>query len=174
MPDRRLSRPSRLNSAVLLLARHARPAGVTNGSGSRRADVEPDAGVLRAEVGRAVRPRAAAAVAGRLAEDDVLRQVLVERAQAVADPRADGREGPLADVPAGVQLELGPVVVVGRPQRADHGDVVGARADVLPPVADRQAALAVAAGSRCSGPSARLPAAVARVAGDDVLAAAPG
>src|SRR5262249_13501569 len=107
------------------------------------ADVEADAGVLGAEVAGAVRPGAAAAVAGGAAEHAVLRQVGVEGAQAVGHPRADGRVGALADVPAGVPLQLGAVVVVGRPQRADDGDVVGAGACVLPPVADGEAGLAV-------------------------------
>ena len=43
------------------------------------------------------------------------------------DPRADRGELPFERVPAGVELELGPVVVVGRPHRADDGDVVDAR-----------------------------------------------
>ena len=51
--------------------------------------------------------------------------------------------GPLADVPAGVELELGAMVVVRSPERADDRDVVGTRADVLPPVADLEPALAV-------------------------------
>ena len=130
--------------------------------------VEPDAGVLRPEVGRPVRPRAAATIAGRLAEHDVLRQVLVERAQTVGNPGADRGMSPLADVPAGVELELGAVVVVGSPERADHGEVVGTRADVLPPVADLQPALAVfpEAGVQAHQD---LAAAVRRVARDDVF-----
>ena len=67
-----------------------------------------------------------------------LRQVVVERAQAVMDPRADRRERPFERVPAGVELKLGPVVVVGRPHRADDGQVVGMAAQMRPPVADLQ------------------------------------
>ena len=58
------------------------------------------------------------------------------------NPRADRRKLPFEHVPAGVELQLGPVVVVGRPHRADHGEVVDARADVRPPVADLDARLA--------------------------------
>src|SRR5204862_2355 len=87
------------------------------GVGVARADVETDAAVFRAEIGRAVRPGAAAAIAGRRAEYDILRQVLVESAQAIVDPRADGRISSFADMPAGVPLQLGAVVVVGGPQR---------------------------------------------------------
>src|SRR5439155_8435504 len=114
---------------------------------------------------------AAAAVAGRGAEHDVLGQVLVEGAEAVTGPAADGRERSLADVPAGVELELRPVVVVAGPERADHGEVVGARADVLPPVGDLEAALAVAAEAGAEAHE-DLAVAVLGVAGDDTTAVA--
>ena len=48
-------------------------------------------------------------------------------------------------MPAGVELELGAVVVVGRPHRADDGEVVDAGAHVRPPVADLEPALAALA-----------------------------
>ena len=83
--------------------------------------------MLGAEVAGAVAVHAAAAVGDRRAQDDELRQVVVERAEAVVDPRADRRERPFEHVPAGVELELGAVVVVGGPHRADDGDVVDAR-----------------------------------------------
>ena len=83
---------------------------------------------------------AAAAIGDRRAQHDELRQVVVERAQSVMDPRADRRKLPFEHVPAGVELQLGAVVVVGRPHRTDHGDVVDAGADVRPPVADLDAA----------------------------------
>ena len=167
MPARRLSRPSRPNSAACSSRAHAR-ARRDERQRLLAVGVEPDAGVLGPEVGRAMRPRAAAAIAGRLAQHDVLRQVLVERAQAVGDPRADRGMRPFADVPAGVELELGAVVVVGRPERADDGDVVGARADVLPPVADLQAALAVLPEARVQAHQ-DLAAAVRRVGRDHVF-----
>ena len=40
-----------------------------------------------------------------------------------------------------MELKLGPVVVVRRPHRTDHGDVVDARAEMRPPVADFDPAL---------------------------------
>ena len=61
------------------------------------ADVQANAGMVRSEVRRPVRPRTAAAIPGRSAEHHVFGQVLVERSQAIGDPGADGREGPLAD-----------------------------------------------------------------------------
>src|SRR5207244_3256828 len=109
---------------------------------------EADAGVLRAEIRRAVRPRAAAAIARRRAEHDVLRQILIERAQAIANPRADRRKGALARMPAGVPGELSAVVVVIGPQRAHDGDVVRAFADVPPPIRDHEPALTVTAIAR--------------------------
>src|SRR5262249_21768650 len=116
----------------------------------------------------------AAAVAGRHAEHGVGRQVGIQGAQAVCSPRADGRvRAALADVPAGVPLQLGAVVVVGRPQRADDGKVIGAGADVLPPVGDGEAGLAVLleAGVQAHELAA---AAVGGVGGDDVLDARVG
>jgi hypothetical protein len=56
---------------------------------------------------------------------------------------ADGREEALEDVPAGVELELGRVVVVGGPHRAHHRQAVHAAGQVRPPVADLDAALAL-------------------------------
>ncbi len=58
------------------------------------------------------------------------------------DPRADRRELTLEHVPASVELKLGAMIVVGRPHRADDGDLVDARADVRPPVADLDSGLA--------------------------------
>ena len=59
-----------------------------------------------------------------LANDDVLRQVVVQRAETVVRPRPDGWELSLANVPAGVKLQVRAVVVVFGPHRADHSDVV--------------------------------------------------
>ena len=118
---------------------------MAKGSGFLRVDRELDAVVLGAEVARPVAAHAAAAIGDRRAQHDELRQVVVERAEAVVDPRADRGKLPLEHVPAGVELELGAVVVVGRPHRADDGDVVDAVAEVRPPVADLDAALAALA-----------------------------
>ena len=60
-------------------------------------------------------------------------------------PGAERRVRAVEDVPAGVELVLGGVVVVGGPDRAHHGDVVDAGADVRPPVADLDAAAAALA-----------------------------
>ena len=62
---------------------------------------------------------------------DELRQVVVERAQPVVHPGAQRGELAVQHVPAGMELRLGPVVVVGGVHRADEGDVVGTGADVL-------------------------------------------
>src|SRR5262249_57385311 len=53
-----------------------------------------------------------------------------------------GRVVAVDDVMAGVEFVLGGVVVVGHPHRADDGQVIDAGADVRPPVADLDAALA--------------------------------
>ena len=71
-----------------------------------------------------------------LAQEHELRQVLVERAQAVMDPRAEHRLRLVERVAAVVHLELGGVVVVGRVHRPDDRHVVDARRQVRQPVAD--------------------------------------
>ena len=137
----RVQPPEQLELALLLLVVDVGPG---RGEGERvlRVDGQLDAVVVGAEVVGPVSSASAAAVGDGRAQDDELRQVVVERAQAVVDPRADGREIPLEHVAAGVELELGAVVVVGGPHRADDGDVVDAVAQVGPPVADLDPALA--------------------------------
>ena len=78
-----------------------------------------------------------------VAHRDELRQVVVERAESVVHPGAERRELAVEHVPAGVELRLGAVIVVGRVHRADDGDVVDAASHVRHPVAHLDAALAV-------------------------------
>ena len=59
---------------------------------------------------------------------DELRQIVVERAEAVMDPGPQGRELAVEHVPAGVELRLRAVVVVGRVHRAHDGEPVDAAA----------------------------------------------
>ena len=119
---------------------------VSAGRGERQRvpgiDRELNAVVLGPKVARPMAAEPAAAVGDRRAHHHELRQVVVERAQAVADPRADRGKDSFEHVPAGVELQLGAVIVVGRPHRADDGQVVDARADVRPPVADLDPGLA--------------------------------
>src|SRR5262245_1467800 len=116
-----------------------------------------------------MRPRAAAAIAGRLSEDDILRQVLIQRSEPIGDPRTDRRKCPLARMPAGVPGELSAVVVVIGPERADDSDIVGALADVPPPIRDHEPALPVTPVARVEAHE-HVAIAVRRVAGDDVAA----
>jgi hypothetical protein len=71
--------------------------------------------VLGTEVVGAVPFLSAAAVGQRRAEDHELRQVVVERAEAVVDPRAERGEEPVEQVPAGVELKLCAVVAIFGP-----------------------------------------------------------
>ncbi len=107
-----------------------------------RVERQRHAGMLRAEVvgvdGRPIRRVA------RTAEDDELGQVLVERAQAVVGPAAEARLGLVEAVPAGVDLVLGRVVVVGRPQVADEDEVIDTAGEVRPPIGDRDSRAAMA------------------------------
>ena len=81
-----------------------------------RVGVEPNASILRAEIRAAVCPRAAAAVAGGLAEHHVFREVLVKRSQPVTYPRAYGRMGAFAYMPPGLKRQLRAVIVIERPE----------------------------------------------------------
>src|SRR5438105_3367859 len=105
--------------------------------------MQPHAGVFGAEVTGAVSPFAAAAVAGRRAEHDILRQILIQRTKPITDPGANGRKGAFARMPARVPGELRAVVVVDGPEGPDDSEVVGTGSDVFPPVSNFQTALAV-------------------------------
>ena len=76
-------------------------------------------------------------------EHDESRQVVVERAEPVVHPGTDGRKCPFEHVPAGVELELRPMIVVRRPHRADDGNVVDTAGDVREPIANLDARLPV-------------------------------
>ena len=125
-----------------MIAPSAGPSG-TPGPGERqgvgRVDLEEHARVLGAEVIGVGGPHAL--VFERWPHRDELRQVVAQRPEAVVDPRADRRVAAVEQMPAGEELQLGAVVVVGRVHRADHGDVVDAAAHVRPPVADLDPAL---------------------------------
>ena len=73
---------------------------------------------------------------------DELREILVQRAEAVIHPGADRRFLHIEHVPARVELHLRAVVVVRRPHGADHGNIIHAVPEVREPVADLDAAAA--------------------------------
>ena len=75
----------------LLLGRHGGVGGPDEGERLLRIGDEPDARVLRAQVGGAMSGGPAAAIARGHAEDDVLGEVLIQRAESVANPRANRR-----------------------------------------------------------------------------------
>src|SRR5436305_1884238 len=103
---------------------------------------QPPTGVYGPEAGGPVCRDTTTAVAGRAAKDDELRQVVAQCPQAIVNPGADRWMEALEDVPAGVELQLGGVIVVGRPHRAHDGEVVGTLAEARPPVAEFHAILA--------------------------------
>ena len=72
------------------------------------------------------------------------RQIVRHRAKTIRHPRAKRRHTRLQHVAAAVELHLRTVVVVRRPHAADEGDLVRTGADVREPVADFDAALAIA------------------------------
>ena len=152
----------------LLLARRAERAAGDPRQRPRGVRAQPHAGMLRTEIARAVRPRAAAAVTRGCAEHDVLRQVGIHAAEAVAGPRSHRRQSAFPDMPARVPCELRAVVVVLGPERAHHGEIIRASADMREPVAHHESALAVVliAGVERHDDLAVL---VRRIAADDVL-----
>ena len=139
--ESRFEPPQQLELVRPALRGRPRVPGAANGSGFLRIDRELNAVVLRAQITRTVAAEPAAAIGDRRAHDHELRQIVVQRAQPIVNPRADRGKLPFKDVPAGVKLQLGAVVVVGRPHRADDREVVDASADVRPPVADLDAGL---------------------------------
>ena len=130
--------------------------------------IQPHAGVLRAEVAGTKRPRAAAAIARGHAEHNETGEIFVHRPEAVGGPRADGRVRALARMAAGLEGELRAVIVVNGPERAHHGEIIRAGADVLEPVADDQSALAVGLVAGLERED-DLAIAVARIAADHVF-----
>ncbi len=90
--------------------------------------------VRRAEITGAMSAHPAATIGDRLSHDYKLRQVIVQRAEAVMRPGADSGEFPFKTVTAGVELVLRPVIIVGRPHRPHDGHVVDAVPQVRPPV----------------------------------------
>ena len=137
----RFNRSSSSNSACCS-SRKTPWAGRPNASGLFGSATKRHAVVLGAEVIGPMRLVTAAAIGQRSAQHDELRQVLVQRAQAVVNPRADRRKIAVEHVAAGVKLQLGAVIDVVGPHRANDREVVDARADVRPPIADFDAAFA--------------------------------
>ena len=107
-----------------------------------RIDRQLHAVVSRAEIVGSMCPDATAAIGDRRAHHDELRQRVVQRTESVIHPRANRRVRSFERMPAGVKLKLCSVIVVGRPHRPHDGQVVRALADVRPPIADLQPALA--------------------------------
>src|SRR5262245_66342513 len=97
--------------------------------------------MFRAEIRGTVGTGAATAIARSAAQYDKLRQIVAQRPEAVVHPRPNRWMEPVKDVPPGVQLKLCRMIVVGRPHRADYGEVVDRMRQVRPPIADFNAAL---------------------------------
>src|SRR5438105_675054 len=87
----------------------------------------------------------AATIGQRRSQHDELRQVIVQRAKAVMRPGADRGKVAINAVAARMELKLCAMIAVFGPHRADNGEVIGAIADVRPPVADFDPALAALA-----------------------------
>ena len=110
-----------------------------------RVGYERNAVVLGPQVVGAVDFLAAAAIGRRRAHHDKLRQVFIERAQAIVHPGPDRREKAIEPVAARVKLKLRAVVDVVGPHRAHDREVIDASADVRPPITNLDAAFAALA-----------------------------
>ena len=91
------------------------PGGRREGERVRRIDAHRNAAVLGAEVVGVVGAHPAAAVGRTIAEHHELREVVVQGAEPVMGPRPDRGKVSFEFQAAGVKLQLGSVVVVGRP-----------------------------------------------------------
>ena len=127
----------------LLLGRDRTFRRFDEGQWFLRIHIQPDTSVLRTEIRGAMCERAAATISRGHAEHHVLRQVFVDRSQAVADPRADRRMLQLARMAARLPGQLRAVIVMNGPERAHHREIVRAFANVFEPIAHDQPALAV-------------------------------
>ena len=87
-------------------------------------------------------PHLRAAIGGMLAEDDIRRQIGVERAQAEAEPGPDAGQGDRGRTGVHRQHRLKMLDDVGV-QAADHAQFVGHARQMRKQLADRQARLAV-------------------------------
>ena len=74
---------------------------------------------------------------------DELGKIVIQRAEPVGDPCTDRRSGRIESMFAGMELNLGPVIVVGRPHRANYRDIIDTAADVREPVAHLDTALPI-------------------------------
>lgn len=133
--------PSRLRFAACSSC--VTPSAADEGQRFLRIHVQAHAAVFGAEIGRAVRERAAAAIARRHAEHDISAD-FIDLAEAVTHPRANGRMLQLARMPPRLPGQLRAMIVVNRPERAHHREeLVRAFAHILERVADDQSARAL-------------------------------
>src|SRR5262245_21794564 len=84
----------------------------------------------------------AATVGYAIAHDNELRQVLIERAEAVVNPGADRGKIAVEFVTSGMELQLRAVVNVVREHRPNDGQFIDTAADMGPPIAYFDAAFA--------------------------------
>src|SRR6266513_5505691 len=106
-----------------------------------RIDGQLHTAVLGTKIISANRSKAAAIGRDHRTQDNELGEILIERAQAVMHPGANGGVIPLEKLATSVKLQLRAMIVVGRPGRANKRDIVGALSQVRPPVADFDPAL---------------------------------
>lgn len=74
-----------------------------------------------------------------VSDGDELGEILVERAEAIIDPGAEGGEFAIEGIAPAMELGLCHVIAVGGPHGADDGEAIGVAGDVGEPVGDFEA-----------------------------------
>ena len=74
-----------------------------------------------------------------VSDGDELGEILVERAEAIIDPGAEGGEFTIEGIAPAMELGLCHVIAVGGPHGADDGEAIGVAGDVGEPVGDFEA-----------------------------------
>ena len=140
MTVERRDRPEPPHEIELVLLLPGRLRGMAAAEGERIGRIEGQGhpGVLRAEIERV--DRLPGVAPRRPPQHHVARQIVVERAEPVGSPCAETRLRFVEPVPAGVDLVLGSVVVVGRPHVPYETEVVDDTGERGPPIGDLDAA----------------------------------
>src|SRR5436190_14417011 len=77
------------------------------------------------------------------ADGNELRQIVIERAEAIVHPGAEGWKLSIEHVASGMELGLGTVIAICGPHRTDEGNTVHVSSGMREPVAHFNAALPV-------------------------------
>src|SRR5688572_31390100 len=106
-------------------------------------NVQPHASEFGPKIRSTVSERATATIAGGDAEDYILGKIFIQRSKPIAHPCAEARMFELARMTTGLPGELRAVIIVNRPKRTDHRDIIRAFAEMPKPIAHHEPGFAV-------------------------------